>query len=762
MAYRGYSPSNGFLVVSDGTGDFTTLTAALAAATSGKTIYFHGTFTENLTLKNNINLVAWDADGLQPTATIIGTCTLSTAGSVTISGVNLQTNGAFALVVSGSGVSEVDLINCSITCTNNTGISFTNSNASSSIFISNCFQNITTTGIGLWTSSSPGQIQINGGFIDNDGASSTDSTNSAGNISLFNLAMGSPISCSGTGQINVFNSVISCQQVNATAITTAGTGGSQLFNSTVTSGSASAISIGVGTGFGAYTSTIISSNTNAITGLGTLLYADLTFPTSSTINTAVQTPSAWKPYSTAGTSLTAIRGTAGFDSTSFTVTNGFVTLAAGAAIQSIAGDSGSVSGSAITIFANRATLNSGSTVSFVNSGTVSTFNVTDASSNTIIGKGSGSTTLTATQSTSVGAGNFTAATFSGVQNGAFGQGILPLVTSGNFNLGCGADLFRILTTGSTNLSVGYNNFFSLLSGSHNLGIGSGLGNNYTSSESDNILIGTSISGTVSESNTIRIGAQGTGSGLQNRLFMAGITSVTTTVANRQIVTINSSTTQMGTSAFSVVYQVFTANGTYTPTSGMLYCAVRELAGGAAGGGAQATGASTTSVGGGGGGGEYAEGVFSAATIGASQSVTIGAGGVGSSGAVGGNGGNSAFGALLTTNGGTGGATVAAAANTQSMGGAGGTGGSGGSIRSKGYNGLTGVAFLTPGYLLSGQGANSQFGSGALGIIVTGTAGAAAAGFGAGGSGGANYTSQSANAGGNGTPGYITVTEYVLA
>ena len=56
-------------------------------------------------------------------------------------------------------------------------------------------------------------------------------------------------------------------------------------------------------------------------------------------------------------------------------------------------------------------------------------------------------------------------------------------------------------------------------------------------------------------------------------------------------------------AFSIVKQVFTSTGTYTPTTGMLYCDVIVIGGGGAGGGGAITGATTTSLGSGGGGGD---------------------------------------------------------------------------------------------------------------------------------------------------------------
>ncbi len=242
-----------------------------------------------------------------------------------------------------------------------------------------------------------------------------------------------------------------------------------------------------------------------------------------------------------------------------------------------------------------------------------------------------------------------------------------------------------------------------------------------------------------------------------------------TIAYGDIVFLNSSgintTTQIplvSRSLTNIRSQVFTGSGTYTPTAGMIQCYIKCLAGGSGGGGAAATGASTVSVGSGGGSGEYAEGLFSSATIGVSQVITIGAGGVANSGAAGGAGGNSSVGALITCIGGTGGLTPAAAAITNQSGSLGGTGGTGGTVRTPGQAGQAGLGSLTPGILIAGSGGNSQFGSGGISQAVGNASGANGLGFGAGGSGASNFTSQSARSGGTGSGGIIIITEYVYS
>lgn len=248
----------------------------------------------------------------------------------------------------------------------------------------------------------------------------------------------------------------------------------------------------------------------------------------------------------------------------------------------------------------------------------------------------------------------------------------------------------------------------------------------------------------------------------------GLIQVTAAGTAAQVLTSNGAgvaPTYQTTKVLSVVRQVFTSTGTYTPTAGMVYCDIIAIGGGGAGGGAAATAGNTTSVAGGGGAGEYAQGTFSAATIGASQSVTIGAAGTGNSGATGGNGGNTSVGStLISANGGSGGIAGTAGGNCNANGGAGGTGGTGGDFRTPGQSGSWGysAASAAVNILTAGYGGSSQYGAGGA-STVTGVSnqGAAGLGFGAGGAGSCNFTSQTALLGGAGTKGVVIVTEYVF-
>lgn len=204
----------------------------------------------------------------------------------------------------------------------------------------------------------------------------------------------------------------------------------------------------------------------------------------------------------------------------------------------------------------------------------------------------------------------------------------------------------------------------------------------------------------------------------------------------------------------VTRQVFTSSGTYTPTTGMLYCDVEAIGGGAGGGGAVAS-AATIFCGGGGGSGGYSRSILTS-TIGA-QPVVPGAGGAGGAG---------------TTNGSSGGSTIFGSSLVSARGGSGGLFGSGAQVGIGGAGAVTGIGNVTAAgtggangsfdsldnNITAGGGAGgpSMLGGGAVGVNVgNGTAGS---NYGAGGSGAA-ANSTAARTGGAGSNGVIIVTEF---
>lgn len=299
-ASNNYGPAKWIVDSAVGNGTHTTIAAALTSSSSGDTIFIRpGTYTENLTLKAGVNLTAFDCDAsLRATGHVIisGTCTMTTAGTVSISGIQLQTNSAALLAVTGSAASIVELFNCFLNMTNNSGITFSSSSASAAINISSSRGNLGTTGIAAFAHSSAGQLVFNNTFLFNNGGSTTASTCSAGTLTNLYSQFLFPITTSGTSQFQSSHSVYT----NAQNVTNLTCGGS-VFNSSgydaYNSGTASCIS--VGSNLTLIVAALNSTNTNAITGAGTVNYSNPQFQNSAkAINTTTQTDlnsGSWTP-----------------------------------------------------------------------------------------------------------------------------------------------------------------------------------------------------------------------------------------------------------------------------------------------------------------------------------------------------------------------------------------------------------------------------------------------------------------------------------
>lgn len=207
-------------------------------------------------------------------------------------------------------------------------------------------------------------------------------------------------------------------------------------------------------------------------------------------------------------------------------------------------------------------------------------------------------------------------------------------------------------------------------------------------------------------------------------------------------------------------QVFAASGTYTPTPGTGSVEVEVQGGGGAGGGTTLPTVGNVSLGAPGGAGAYGRARFTAAQFGASQAVTVGAGGVATAATAGANGGTSSFGALLSAPGGVGGGMLNnQAPPTINGNGTSSAAAAGANIDSaKGSVGSVTLA-LSATAVQGGPGGFSRFGAGASGpgLNVNGThaetAGSGGSGCAINNAGGGSYR------GGNGAAGQVIVWEY---
>ncbi len=214
---------------------------------------------------------------------------------------------------------------------------------------------------------------------------------------------------------------------------------------------------------------------------------------------------------------------------------------------------------------------------------------------------------------------------------------------------------------------------------------------------------------------------------------------------------------------NVVIQTITADGTYTPTSGMIWVQVEAIGGGGGGGGVITTAAGTQNGAGGGGGGAYVKSILSASIVGAGLAVDIGAGGAG--GVAGNN--NGSAGSDTTINvttivadAGSGG--NGAASSAVGSGGVGGTiAGSTGDFESVGGSGTRGYASTALSNIGSsggGKGGDTVYGYGVPSIINL--AGQAGVGYGAGGGGASDFNAGADKAGAAGNSGVAIFTECI--
>jgi len=295
-------------------GTYTTITSALAAASSGQTIYVRpGNYVENITLVAGVDICAMAGDGYANTVQIRGSITCTYAGRASISGCQLISGASDGITVSGASATILTVKDCVLSQAAGAGTHYSVvcSAASGEVYVWDSFG--TTDAFGAWFNVSNGNVVVNGCNFQNNGGSSlnnlvsggnlrinqsiigTDSTIgtgvavSAGTLLVISSNLSGVITTSGTAVISVENSRVFVP--GSTAVTVDGSGAHEVYGSELISDSASAVSVASGKSLNLSNCTINSTNTNAITGAGTINYGGLIFTGSSSLmNTTTQVP----------------------------------------------------------------------------------------------------------------------------------------------------------------------------------------------------------------------------------------------------------------------------------------------------------------------------------------------------------------------------------------------------------------------------------------------------------------------------------------
>ncbi len=255
-----------YIVGLDAASQYSTIQAGINAATAagGGNVYIKpGTYTENPTLAAGVNLI-----GFGFAAVINGKCSFSGGGEVNIQGITLQTNGDYALEITGSSAATVNLDTCYLNLTNHTGINYTNSSSSSTVIVFDTDGDLGTTGITYVTKSAVGYLGMFECSLFNSAGSSTPISVSAGDFYFQESSSFVSIDISSTARIYAIGSSFLSGSYNIYNLHISGSSNNFVNCSYLYAGSATAVIVD---GILFMTNCPINSTaTNVISGSGTL------------------------------------------------------------------------------------------------------------------------------------------------------------------------------------------------------------------------------------------------------------------------------------------------------------------------------------------------------------------------------------------------------------------------------------------------------------------------------------------------------------
>lgn len=254
-----------------GLGTHTTIQAAIDAASAGDAIWVYpDTYEEDLTISKKLSIDS----SFQNNSVLLGKITPSER--VSFNGFDLTTNNDY-IIECTSGSADLYLFNCNIVMTNHDAIS-----QSAGYITFQSFGTSFASGYKIFDKTG-GQIIFDRGS--SVGNHDTASTSSAGPVIFINGYGANFFTTSGTSSVTATRWNFG---IGNHTITIGGSGTNTINQCSFSSGTASCLTIDTTTTI--QNSMFTSTNTNAITGSGTLQYDSLSFTNSSTINTSTVTP----------------------------------------------------------------------------------------------------------------------------------------------------------------------------------------------------------------------------------------------------------------------------------------------------------------------------------------------------------------------------------------------------------------------------------------------------------------------------------------
>ena len=264
-----------------GSGTHQTISAAITSASNTQSIYVAPgfTYTENLTISKNITIFSGDspifANGFgQGAAVIVGQITISGSANVQLQNLLFENTTSSTSTLTYSSTGNSTIINCNFNNQNTLQTHITTTGLN--LDIVNCNFNGNSSSCQLFAASASSNIfrffncrtQVSNGY-------QTASTISSGILTIQNCEFDCVISSSSTSSVHVlYTSVTNIG--NNTFLTCGGTvSPSDIISSSITTGTAAAVSISAGATCTIADTVINSTNANPITGLGTLNYTNI-------------------------------------------------------------------------------------------------------------------------------------------------------------------------------------------------------------------------------------------------------------------------------------------------------------------------------------------------------------------------------------------------------------------------------------------------------------------------------------------------------